>query len=219
VAKTWKTILIYKIMDKEIARCAKTYMAGKLIDIGCGVKPYEKIIAPYVQSYTGSDRPSPFSSASKVDLVGTADRIPVEDASFDTAISTATLEHLSDPEDALKECYRVLKKRSFAIYTVPFFWHLHGEPWDYYRFTKYGLRHIFEKVGFEIVEITPLSGFWTTTTTLFCYYIERFNIGPLRYIPIIPAIGIFLQSFAYLFDRIDNSTEWTWMYLVVAEKK
>lgn len=219
MAKTWKTILIYKIIEKEIARCAKEYMTGKLIDIGCGAKPYEKIIAPFVQSYTGSDRPSPFNPAAKVDLAGTADKLPVEDESFDTVISTATLEHLHDPNDALRESYRVLKKRGFAVYTVPFFWHVHGEPWDYYRFTKYGLRHIFERAGFEIIELIPLSGVWTTTITLFCFYFAIFNSGPLRYITIIPAIGVFLLGCAYLLDKIDKAEEWTWMYLVVAEKR
>ena len=90
MAKTWKTILIYHVMDNEIQRCAKSYFRGKLIDIGCGVKPYMQIVAPYVTDHVGLDHWDPFNRATKIDLVGTADSIPADDASFDSALSTAT---------------------------------------------------------------------------------------------------------------------------------
>jgi len=219
VAKSWKTILIYHALENEIQRCAKSYFRGKLIDIGCGVKPYMQIVAPHVTEHVGLDHWDPFNSASKVDLVGTADSIPADDASFDSALSTATLEHLAEPEVSLRECNRVLKPGGIAVYTVPLFWQLHAEPRDYYRFTKYGLQHIFQKAGFEIIEIKALAGFWTTFATMFCYYIARFYHGPMRYIPVIPVAGLFIQGIAYFLEKLDKAEEWTWMYLVVAKKK
>jgi len=106
-----------------------------------------------------------------------------------------------------------------AIYSVPFIWHLHEEPRDFYRFSKYGLKYLFEKAGFEIVEIKALSGFWITFGQLFVCNIYRFNRGPLKYIPIIPAIGLVIQGVSYLLDRFDKTEQWTWMYMVVARKK
>lgn len=219
MAKTWKTILIYHVLENEIQRCAGSYLRGRLIDIGCGIKPYMQIVAPHVTEHVGLDHTNPFNRAAKVDLVGTAYSIPADDASFDSALSTATLEHLAEPEASLRECNRVLKPGGIAVYTVPLFWHLHSEPRDYFRFTKYGLQHIFEKAGFEIIEIKALAGFWTTSATMFCYYIGRFHHGPLRYIPIIPSVGLFVQGIAYLLDKLDKAEEWTWMYMVVAKKK
>ena len=108
--------------------------------------------------------------------------------------------------------------RGIAIYSVPFIWHLHEEPRDFYRFSKYGLKYLFEKVGFEIVEIKALSGFWVTFGQLFVYKIYRFNRGPLRYIPVIPALSIVIQGVSYLLDKIDKTEQWTWMYMVVARK-
>lgn len=35
------------------------------------------------------------------------------------------------------ECHRVLKKGGPAIYQVPFIWHLHDEPRDFYCFSQY----------------------------------------------------------------------------------
>jgi len=219
MARTWKTLLIYHIMDKEIQRGARSHLRGKLMDIGCGVKPYQKLLAPYVTQHVGLDCPNPFNPAAEVDLVGMAYEIPVEDSSFDSVLSTAALEHLAEPEAALRECNRILKHGGVAVYTVPFLWHLHAEPWDYFRYTKYGLEHIFEKVGFEIIEIKPLAGFWATSATMFCYYIARFNRGPLRYLRLIPAIGLLVQGLAYLLEKLDKAEQWTWMYMVVAKKK
>ncbi|MBI1903435.1 MAG: methyltransferase domain-containing protein [Planctomycetia bacterium] len=218
MAKTWKTLLIYRIMEREVRRSAAKYLTGRLIDIGCGTKPYYHLVAPGVSEYIGLDRDRPFNKAAKTDLVGTAYEIPVGDAHFDCALSTATLEHLAEPEQALRECHRVLKPGGFAVYTVPLIWHLHAEPHDFFRYTKYGLAHLFRKVGFDVVEVRPMAGFPTTFATLLCYYIGRWHRGPLRYVPVIPLIGLVAQGIAALAERLDTTEEWTWMYTVVARK-
>jgi len=219
MAKTWKTILIYHIMDEEIRRCAKSYLRGKLLDIGCGTKPYKRILSSHVTEHVGLDQPKPFNAAAEVDLIGTAYNIPAKDASFDSAISTAALEHLAEPEIALRECNRILKPGGIAVYTVPFIWHLHAEPWDYFRFSKFGLHHLFEKTGFEVIEIKPMAGFWATSVTMACYYMERFHRGLLHYVPVIPALGLLFQGFAFFLGKIDKAEQWTWMYSVVARKR
>jgi SAM-dependent methyltransferase len=219
MAKGVRNLLIHHIHDRELTRCAKSYFSGRLLDIGCGTKPYKNLLSSCVSAHVGLDRPQPFNPMAKIDLFGTACSLPVKDKSFESVLSTASLEHLPEPEAALLECNRVLKQGGIAIFSVPFMWHLHSEPWDYYRFSKFGLRHIFEKSGFEILEIKALAGFWTTFATMFSYYIGRFNRGPMRYMPIIPLLGIVTQVFAYLLDKLDRAEEWTWMHMVVAKKK
>ena len=219
MAKNLQNLLIYHFHDKTLYAYAKKYLHGRLIDIGCGTKPYKNMLASYVKEYVGLDREQPFNIQAQPDLIGTAYKIPVEDCSFDSALSTAVLEHLAEPEMALHECNRILKKDGVAIYTVPLIWHVHGEPWDYYRFTNYGLQYIFEKTGFEVVELKALSGFWVTFGQMFVYYIYRFNRRPIFYMPIIPIFGLLVQGIAYLLNMIDKAEQWTWMYLVVIKKK
>lgn len=214
-----QNFLIYHIHDRELRRCAERHFSGRLIDIGCGTKPYLELLAPYVKEHVGVDHKDSHHDRMNVDLEGTAYKIPVESASFDCALCSAVLEHLEEPEAALRECHRVLKPRGVAIYSVPFIWHLHEEPRDFYRFSKYGLKYLFEKTGFEILELSALSGFWVTFGQLFVYNLYRFHRGPLRWIPIIPLVGLGVQVLAYGLDRLDRSEQWTWMYLVVARKR
>ncbi|MFB3077411.1 MAG: class I SAM-dependent methyltransferase [Lysobacterales bacterium] len=218
MAKELKNILVNHIHNRELKRYASSYLTGRLIDIGCGTKVYRNLLAPYVDEHVGLDHEETFHDKSNIDIFGSAYKIPVADESFDSAVCTAVLEHLEEPEQALRECHRILKPGGVAIYSVPFIWHLHEEPRDFYRYSKYGLEYLFGKVGFEILDIQALSGFWVTFGQLFVYNLYRLNRGPLRWFRIIDAIGLLIQGFAYILDHIDKSERWTWMYMVVAKK-
>jgi SAM-dependent methyltransferase len=218
MAKEIRNILVNRIHDHELKLYASSYLNGRLVDIGCGTKPYEKLLASYVSEHVGVDHEETLHDMSNIDLFGTAYDIPTDDEFFDSAICTAVLEHLEEPELALHECFRVLKPGGYAIYSIPFIWHLHEEPRDFYRYSKYGIKYLFEKVGFEITEIKALSGFWVTFGQLFVYNIYRLNRGPLRWLHIIDIIGLFIQAISYILDRIDKTEKWTWMYMVVAKK-
>lgn len=217
--RTLRNQLVYHLHDSALAASVERHMRGRLIDIGCGPKPYAELLAPYVSEHVGLDHGGTLHTRSEVDLWGTAYEIPAPDASFDSALCTAVLEHLEEPEAALRECHRVLRSGGVAIYTVPFIWHLHEEPRDFYRFSKYGLKYLFEKVGFELVELSALSGFWATFGTLLAYNINRFNRGWLRRSHVIDLSMLGVQGVAYVLERLDKSEQWTWMYLVAAKKR
>ena len=151
------------------------------------------------------------------DLLGTAYDIPAENASFDCILSTAVLEHLEEPGRALKEAFRVLRPGGHVLYTAPLFWHLHEEPRDFYRYTRYGLEYLFNEAGFQIIRLEALSGFWTTFFTELGYYLQRFRRAPFR--PLIDLAVILNNVLAVVFDRGPLRDErFTWMYLVVAKK-
>lgn len=219
MAQQIHNILVNKIHNRELELFASKYVSGRLIDIGCGAKQYKDLLAPYVTEHVGLDYKGTLHDQANVDLWGTAYNIPVGDASFDSAICTAVLEHLEEPEAALKECKRVLKQGGVAIYSVPFIWHLHEEPRDFFRFSMYGLKYLFDKTGFEILELKALSGFWVTFGQLFVYNLYRINMGPLRWFHIVDGIGLLIQCVAYVMDRFDKTEQWTWMYMVVVRKK
>ncbi len=213
-----RNAVIYRIHDAALEQAVRRYGGGRLIDIGCGKKPYKALLQRHIKEHVGVDRAGGLHGMDAVDLVGTAYEIPAPDASFDTAMCTAVLEHLEEPSEVLAECFRVLKSDGYAIYSVPFIWHLHEEPRDFYRYSKYGLRYLFEKAGFEVVELKALSGFWVTFGTLFLYNLYRFNRGPIRRWHALDPMGRALGEVAHGLDRLDRTEQWTWMYLVVARK-
>lgn len=211
--------MITETFEKVFFEKCSQYLSGRLIDIGCGVKPYENALKNNVTEHIGVDHIETSHDKLNIDLFGTAYNIPADAESFDCAICTAVLEHLEEPGDAIKECYRVLKKGANAIYSVPLMYPVHEPPRDFYRYTKYGLKYLFEKAGFEILEIVPLSGFALTFLQLHLIPVNgKFNKGIIKksgiielYIYLITKLGMFL-------NKHDNSKEFTWMYVVVVKK-
>lgn len=196
---------------EEIAPLA----SGRLIDIGCGNKPLESVFAPYVDAHVGVDHELTLHDLSRADLIGAAYDLPVEDGSFDTVLCTAVLEHLEEPAAALREARRVLRDGGLAIYSMPFIWHIHEAPRDFYRYSRYGLEHLFTQAGFEIEEIRALSGFWVTFGTEFAYYLHTLRRGRILS-RLIPAFSVVMLEIAGRLDRLHRAEEWTWAYLVLA---
>ena len=82
---------------------------------------------------------------------GDAHALPFVDAAFDVVLCTEVLEHLQEPQRAIDEMHRVLKPGGQLLLTTRFLFPIHDAPHDYFRFTKYGLRHLLRQ--FDHVEI------------------------------------------------------------------
>jgi len=200
---------------------AKRYFRGRLLDIGCGSKWREGLVGEFVDAYIGLDHAGSQHDRSVVDIVGTAYEIPEPDASYDSVLCTSVLEHLEEPAAALREAHRVLRPGGVAIYTMPMFWHLHEQPRDFYRYTRYGLEHLFTEAGFEVVELQPMSGFWLTFTTELNYYLLTTSPRLLR--PLVRALVAVSNLFVGRLDAFERrrnpaSQWWSWAHLVVARK-
>lgn len=88
--------------------------------------------------------------------------IPVEPARFDHVICTQVLEHLPEPLRVLEELGRVLKPGGTLWLSAPLFYAEHERPFDFFRYTQYGLRRLLETAGFEVREIAWLEGYFGT---------------------------------------------------------
>jgi SAM-dependent methyltransferase len=84
------------------------------------------------------------------------EKFPLEDKSFDHAMTMNVLEHIWDTHNVFSEVNRILKPGGKFISTVPYMHHVHGSPDDYNRYTESAYRKYAAKYGFEVVEIKSL---------------------------------------------------------------
>jgi SAM-dependent methyltransferase len=127
------------------------HIKGETLDVGCGQKPYKhlfqstKYIGIEVQQ-EGHDHTN-----EDVDVFYDGKRIPFDDNHFDSAITSQVLEHVFEPDAFLTEICRVLKPEGRLLLTVPFVWDEHEQPYDYARYSSFGLKYLLEKNGFQVV--------------------------------------------------------------------
>ena len=152
--------LIYDTGDKWLIEYSK-YYKGTLVDLGCGTAPYKDFFLQYADKYVGVDWTKTLHN-SKADIISDLNKkIEIENDFADTIISISVMEHLCEPQIFLNESYRILKDNGTIILQVPFMWWVHEAPYDYFRYTPYGLKYMFEKAGYKDIHIQPTSGFFT----------------------------------------------------------
>lgn len=128
------------------------HLSGEIIDVGCGRKPYKTLFN--VSKYVGIDiEQSGHSHADEnIDVFYDGKVFPFQDFAFDNAICNQVLEHVFNPDEFLTEIHRVLKPGGQLLLTVPFSWDEHEQPYDYARYSSFGLKHLLLKTGFEVIE-------------------------------------------------------------------
>lgn len=209
--KNW---LIHRTMRQTMDE-VKEMVSGKLLDVGCGNKPYASIFETRVQQYIGLEKGR--GRYERTDVWGDVLALPIRDQTCDTVLCNQVLEHVPQPQLAIDEMARVLRPGGYLILTAPHIWGLHEVPHDYFRFTPYGLRHLAEKSGLTVHTTRALAGFWVTAGTRLCYYLARFERGPL--IPF-ARIGFFaIQLGALFLDRLHRVESEAWNFLLIAQKR
>jgi SAM-dependent methyltransferase len=180
---------------------------GRLLDIGCGNKPYRQLF-PNVNEYTGCDIAQ--SSLNVVDILCPADKIPLPDMLFEIVFSTQTIEHVENYNGLLNEAYRLLKPGGVLFLSGPMYWYLHEEPFDFHRFTKYGFQKAVERAGFQVQSIEPNGGKWSVLGLVLIHTIPPpFNRGVVRR---------FINTLCLTLDRRNYDTKNTSNYFVTARK-
>lgn len=213
--------LIYDIGDEWLNRFTN-YYKGNLYDLGCGEMPYKNWLLNYAHTYTGVDWGSSLHELKADVLADLNETLPIESEVADTVISLSVMEHLREPQVFLSEAHRILKPGGAMILQVPFMWWVHEAPYDYYRYTRYGLQYLFDKTGFVDVQVYPQTGFWTMWTLKFNYQSRRLIRGPW---PIRKAMALLLQGLWAVNQRIAPRLDNHWNgeaetagYFVVAKK-
>jgi SAM-dependent methyltransferase len=147
----------HKISREPLAarlREMSDFNPGATLDVGAGELGYRELFAARSTSFISVD----FDYTLGPTIAGSALALPLRSNSFDTLLSTQTLEHLPDPRRALEEFHRVLRANGRLLLSAPQSWPMHMVPHDYYRYTRFGLEWMLAQSGFSIERIEPCGG-------------------------------------------------------------
>lgn len=190
------------LLEKQIKKSAQ-YISGRVLDVGAGsINRYGKHFE--FDEYIRMDR----AHVGKVDAIGSADDIPFLDESFDSVVCTQVFEHLEHPEKAAQEIYRVLKLGGYLLVTAPQTNELHEEPYDFFRYTKFGIISLFVSTGFTVKYEDQRGGFYSTVAQMnIRYIIDLFSLYKR------PIIGRVFSKFIFypygmvciILDKIDKT--------------
>lgn len=182
---------------------------GTLLDVGCGIMPYRELILEgntSIKNYIGLDFEDSLDSEyalGKPDLFWKGDIIPLENESVDCIMATEVLEHCPQPENVLKEMFRVLKPNGTIFFTVPFLWNLHLVPYDEYRYTPFSLNRHLENVGFKNIELSALGGLDASLAQMLGIWLQR---RPLHRL-VKASLSILILPIMKLLIHQDSKTE------------
>lgn len=192
---------------------ARPYLKGRMLDAGCGARRYKDLFD--FESYVGLEYDSKFEP----DVIGDLRGTPFPDEAFDSILNNQVLEHIDDTQKVFSEFRRILKPGGYLCLTVPFIARLHEVPHDYWRMSEFGIRHLFEKHGFEEIEITNMGGFMTTQAYLWQFWLwERLAKGRLRRHIRKPLMWITNYLFLFIHRR-DHDKTTPFNYFAIGRKR
>lgn len=132
---------------------------GELLDLGCGEVPLYGFYKDKVTSITCADWSSSGHNLRHIDIACNLNEpVPLPDAAYDTIICTDVLEHIAEPGRLMSEIARMLKPGGNLVLGVPFYYCLHEEPHDYFRYTKHALKKFCADNALEVLTLEPYGG-------------------------------------------------------------
>lgn len=165
------SVLTRKAYENTIPELLKQGEKYKILDYGCGAKPYEYLFEGHIAEYIGVD----VGNNPKADIsIVPGERLQFEDNSFDFVLSSQVLEHVQDVDQYMGECLRVLKPGGILLLSTHGTWQFHASPYDYNRWTCMGLQYLIERSGFEVLEYKPILGQLAVTSQLRLSFFDSF---------------------------------------------
>ena len=151
--------LIADLTAKSYDSTLKQHAKGHLLDLGCGKVPLYGAYREFVTDNICVDWDNTLHKNEYLDYeIDLTKNLPFSDNEFDTIILSDVLEHIPVPEQLWKEMARILSRNGKIIMNVPFYYWLHEEPYDYYRYTEFALRRFVETSGLRLIQLEPIGG-------------------------------------------------------------
>ena len=216
IKKMWRVNSSRKYLFRFAQRAGASLPNGAwVLDAGAGDCPYKSSFSHV--HYYATDLGQVEKSNGKLSYICDLNHIPVRSNCYDLVFCSQTLEHVPDPNKVIDELGRVLKPGGHLWLTAPFFYEEHEAPFDYYRFTQFGLSHIIQNAGLSIESTEWLEGYFGTLAYQLKSAAKALPMDPRVYGPglygwlIFGPVGLLKILFAVLslfFTRLDMRSKY-----------
>jgi len=210
--------------EVEIEDAVRTFaralpQSARVLDAGAGEGQYAHHFAK--TRYTGVDLGVGDQrwDYSKLDAIADLTALPFPSGAFDAAVHIVTIEHLREPQEAIREIARCLRSGGELLIAAPLEWEVHQAPHDYFRYTQYGLEHLLNGAGMQVTEMRPAGGYFRLLARRLLNGLQFFT-GGLRWL-LFPLAAFLLIPPALILpflDSLDRDRNFTLGYLCKARK-
>lgn len=184
--------MFQKITRRNLDAFLEKYATGqKVLDIGAGNSSHYRFFPNRLTIDVDPKR--------KPDIIADAHSLPFKDKEFEYILCTEVLEHLKDPIKAISEMKRVLQNDGVLILTTRFVYPMHDSPYDYWRFTKYGLQELFK--DWNILDLVPETRTFSTIGVLLQRISFQTKLSADK------PVKLILFILAYIFNHINFLTK------------
>jgi SAM-dependent methyltransferase len=166
--------LIRKGIEEKIILLAPK-LTGKILDFGCGAKPYVQYFK-HAEEYIGLDIETSGHAHTNehIDVFYDGKTIPFDTNHFDAVFSSEVFEHVFNLETVLPEICRVMKPKGKLLFTCPFAWPEHEAPYDFARYSSFGIKAVIERNGFRVLEQYKTGHFFQVAMQYCIFYLFCF---------------------------------------------
>lgn len=169
------SVLFVDLIAIKYEEYLKDHSSGKLLDLGCGKVPLFQAYKNFIEDNICVDWENSLHKNPFLDyLMNLNDSLNFNDNEFDTIILSDVLEHIENPRILWNEMFRILRPSGKLILNVPFLYHIHEQPYDFFRYTKYALLSMAEKSGLRVILIEEIGGFPEVLADLLAKNIKHF---------------------------------------------
>jgi SAM-dependent methyltransferase len=160
-----RKVFTYNSSREYLARFAQRAadslpVGARVLDAGAGDSPYKNIFTR--ARYESTDLCTVEKKYGRLSFISDIEKLPIRENCYDLVFCSQTLEHVTEPQLVIDELWRVLKPGGKLWLTAPFFFAEHEVPYDFFRYTQYGLLHLVQGSGFSIESIEWLEGYFGT---------------------------------------------------------